>query len=839
MPDYMTSSGAAANGLTAKPPRLVRFCDAAIQWSLVGLTFLMPLFFLPWTIEVVELNKQLLLLVGAGIAGFAWLGKMLAERKFEYRRSVVNVIVFLFLAVYALSAALSKSRYASISGDFGQEKAGLVTVLAFVVLYFVVVNNIRNAKQLYRLLNISVLSGFIAGLFGLLQGLGAYILPFQFAKAASFNTVGTAASLGLYLAYTIILVSGLLLQGHNRPAPTDKKEKMMTLGNNIFLGLTGALSLFLVAAIDFWPLTACLFVASALVIAFAFVHAKSVKGLTGIILPIITFIVAMLLLFFRFPLSLGFPAEVMPSMKATTDIAVQTLRERPLLGSGPGTFLNDYAKFRAADVNKTVFWNLRFDRGASRFLTLLATIGLLGALSWLLVALFLLGTSVRKLIKADEATWHTLVSIFAAWFLLVMAKFLYSSTITLEFVTWTTMALLVAVGSQEFFTVKFETSPRAAMSLSFVFIFSVVFALSGLFVGGTRYAGEIAYAGAIRMDQAGGDVDKIIEKLVKAANFNQSNDVYLRNLSTAIIVKADKEAATPVDTAKKEGEKDEDFQKRVADAQQEKIRKVAQLTADAVNTAKRATDLNPENVANWSVLASIYQNLIGVTEGADEWAVKSFEKSIELEPNSPVNHTELGKVLVVQSDFARQATDTKDEKVKKDAEKKMNELLDKAVDQFNKAIELKSDYAAAHFNLALALDRQNKLKDAIRKMETVIALNPQDVGVGFQLALLYYRDGRKDDAVRLLEAVVRLQPNYSNARWYLAAMYEDRNDLDKAIEEIKKVAELNPGNELVSKKLDDLNKKKSGAAPAEAAQPLPPPVEQPVENQNIPEVKKR
>jgi len=814
-----------------KASRLVRLCDAVIQWSLFGLVLLMPLFFLPWTIEVVELNKQLLLLVGAALAGFAWLGKMLAERKFEYRKSIVNVIVFLFFAVYSASAVLSKSRYMSIAGDFGQEKSGLVTLLAFIVIYFVVVNNIRTAEQLKRILLGSVVSGFIAGLYGLLQGLNVFIMPFDFAKTASFNTVGTAAALGIFMAYVVTLCGGMILDGHGKSKPGDKKA----LAYNIFLAVTGALGIFLVAVIGFWPLTVSLFIASALLIGFAFVHAKSMKGIGGILLPVFAFIVTALLLFFRSPVQLNFPAEVMPSMKATANIAVQTLRERPLLGSGPGTFIFDYAKFRDADVNKTAFWNLRFDRGTVRFLTLVATTGLFGALSWLLVAIFLLVSAGRRLLKADEQTWHTIVSIFAAWFLLVLVKFLYSSTITLEFVTWLTMALLVVVHRPDFFSVKFENSPRSAMVLSFVLIFSVVFALSGLFVEGTRYAGEVAYASAIRMDAAGGDIEQIINKLVSSANLNQSNDVYLRNLSTALVVKADKLAAEPFDTAKKDKESDDDYQKRMQAAQQDRLRKIAQLTADAVNTAKRAQDLNPENVANASVLASIYQNLIGVSEGAEDWSVKSYQRAIELEPANPAFHTELGKVLVIQSDESRQAmSDTKDEKVKAEAEKKMNDLLAQAVDEYNKALTLKPDYAPAHFNLSLALDRQGKLKEAITKMENAIQLNNQDVGAGFQLALLYYRDGRKDQAIKLLESVITLSPNYSNARWYLAAMYEEKGgtaDLDAAIAQITKVKELNPGNEMVAKKLDDLTKKKTSVG-------LPEPVEQPVTNVNEPGVKK-
>lgn len=825
----------AASALPKSLQLVVKVCDAITRWSLRILAVLVPLFFLPWTIEVAELNKQMLLLVVAGVAGLAWVGKMLAEKKVEYRRSVVNMMVLLFLAVYVISAVISESPYMSLVGDFGQEKSGLVTVGALVLLYFVTINNIKTAKDLNRLFLSFVVGGFVAALYALLQGLGAFILPFGFSKSASFNTVGTVAALCVYLAFIISLAGGMLLSGHKQPTEAKKTR----LVYNIFLILTSVLSLVLVALVDFWPVTVSLLVASLLLIGFSFVHARSIKSLSGVILPISVLVVTLLLLIFRFPVSLKYPAEIMPSMKATADIAMKTLRERPFFGSGPGTFIFDYSKFHAAEVNQSMFWNVRFDRGASRFLTMLATNGLLGALSWLLVALFLLVAAGRKLLKADEETWHVLIGIFSAWFLLVLSKFLYSSTIVLEFASWMTMALLVVVYSRDMVTVKFENSPRAAMGVSFMFILGTVAALSGLFVEGQRYAGEVHYAQAIQADQAGEDVDKVIDGLAKAADMNKANDVYIRNLSLALLAKANKVAAQPIDTKKAEGETDEAYEQRMQTAQQEKIRMVANLAANAVNVAKQSSDMNPSNVANWSVLATIYQNLFGVTEGADEWAAKSFSQAIELEPANPSLHTELGKVYLYQADVASQALQSKDEKVKKDAETKVNDLLAKAVDSFNKAIELKSDFAAARFNLALALDRQGKLKDAIGKMEEVITLNPRDVGVGFQLALMYYRDGRKDEAMGLLSQVIALEPSYSNARWYLAAMFEEKGDLDKAIEQIKKVDELNPNTDIVKKKLSDLTAKKSGAAAAVAAPPLPPPVDQPVQNPKEPSVQKR
>ena len=823
---------------SGKSATVVVFCEKVIHWTVLALAALVPIFFMPFSLEVLELNKQLIIIIGAIIVGLAWVGKMLAERKFEYRRSVVNIIVILYLAVHAISAMLSKNRYMSISGDFGQQMSSLTTTVALVILYFVVINNVRTVRMLHNVFFALILGGFMSGLYALLQGLGLFILPFGFTQAASFNTIGTIGTLCVYQSFIVVLIGGLLMRHEWKSADT-KLQRILDIAKVVFMAVTAVIGLFLVALVDFWPVTVTLLVASALMLGFAFYHARSMKSMGGVLLPMATVLAALLLLLFRFPVALNYPAEVMPSMKASTNITMQTLRESPFFGSGPGTFIYDYAKHRSAEINQTVFWNIRFDRGSSSFMTMLATTGLLGTLSWLMVAIFLLISAVRRLLRSDEETWHLLIGMFAAWFLLILSKFLYSSTIALEFATWMMMALLVIVHRKDFFSVKFTNSPRAAMTLSFVFILGIVFAISGLFVEVQRYSAEAHYADAIRMDKTGGDVDQVINSLVQATNLNVRNDVYVRNLGLALLAKADREAAMPINLSKNEGETDDAFAARLEAVRGDRVRRVATLASNAVNVAKRASEMNPNNVANWSVLASVYQNLFGVSQGADDWAASAYENAIELEPNNPTLHNELGKVYLYKADAAAQkVANMKDEdEGKVEAEKTSNDFYAQATDSFQRAIDLKGDFASAHFFLGVALDRQGKITEAISKLETVLGYSPKDVGVGFQLALLYYRDDRKDDGISLLEGVIRLSPDYSNALWYLSSMYEERGDLEKAIVHLKKVSELNPDNAAVVQKLASLEATLSGDAPSdEGGEALPAPVEQPTEDQGQPNI---
>ncbi|OIO52151.1 hypothetical protein COY93_01440 [Candidatus Uhrbacteria bacterium CG_4_10_14_0_8_um_filter_58_22] len=802
-----------------KPRLLARICDAVTKWSLIVLVFLIPVFVLPWTTEAADFNKQMLLFLGVSVAAIAWMGKMLAERRFEYRRSVVNIVVLVFLGVYGLSTWLSVNPYLSLTGNYGQARDGLLTVIALAVLYFVTINSVQTESELRRLLTAVVGGGFVAVAYGLLQGLGIFVLPFAFAGKASFNTVGTVSALGILAAFLVMLCSGLLLYGHGRPSQPGVKA----YATKVLLIATSVISLWLVAAIGFWPVTVALLISSLVLIGYTFVHASSLRGLNGVILPAATVVVTILALLFSWSLGLHFPLEVMPSTSTSFDIATQTIRDFPFLGSGPGTYIFDFAKYHTAELNNTNFWNVRFDRGSSRFLTLLPSVGLLGILTWLLISLLLLGSAAKKLLKADEATWHILIGIFSAWLLLVLSKFLYSSSLTLEVLFWVTMALLVVVHKHDFYSVRFEKSPRASMLVTFAFILGLVFILSGAFVQVQRYSGEVAFARAMEA-KSSQNYDLAIEQLVKATNLNKHNDVYQRNLAMVLISKTEQLAANQTPLVQEDGESEDAFKERQTKAMQERSQIASMLTTKAVQSARTATEIGAVNVANWSVLASIYKKLIGVTEGAENWTLTTYEQASQLEPNNPSLPTEVGKMYLLLSDLARNSL-APSGKAADEGWAKVTGYLDKADEYFNRAVELKSDYGSARYNLALVLDRQGKLEEAISSMESVAKDNPKDVGVGFQLALLYYRNDQKDAATRLLESVINLTPNFSNARWYLAAMYEERGEIEKAISQIEIVQSFNPDNQQVADKLASLQDELKAGTVGDEDGELPPPVE--------------
>src|SRR4030065_1674425 len=119
-----------------------------MDWIITGaiylLTFLLPLFFLPNVPSILELNKQLLLVVLGGIAFLAWIGKLAWEGRIRIKKNFLLIPVFLFLIVFSLNTALSIYRDQSMWGSLGSESLSLVTYIGMIAMLLVVNNNFNS-----------------------------------------------------------------------------------------------------------------------------------------------------------------------------------------------------------------------------------------------------------------------------------------------------------------------------------------------------------------------------------------------------------------------------------------------------------------------------------------------------------------------------------------------------------------------------------------------------------------------------------------------------------------------------------------------------------------------
>jgi len=759
---------------------LAKKCDTVSKTAIYILVFLLPLFFLPWTANILDFSKQALLIVLVFISLFAWIIRSLVLGKISLNLSKIHIPVLVFLAVVFLSTIFSSWTYGSFWGWPLINSESLLSLVCLTLLYLLI-TNIFKKKEVFYLITALVFSGFLASLLGVFQMFGKFLIPMAITKAASFNTVGSVNKLGLLSVVILSLIIGLLI--------VSKKGFL-----RFILAIALILSTFLLVLVNFSIIWWTVIVAAGLIMAFGMQKTNFFDN-RFLILPMFFLAIALFFIFFQFQIP-GLPArsvEVFLTQKTSFNVALYSLKEKPIFGSGPGTFIYGFSKYKDVGFNANPFWNVRFDSAKSKVTNILATMGSLGILSFLAMIGMFIFYGARFLFKGpvfsendlvkqgldQKSLWALSAGIFMGFVALSFSFFFYSSNLTLEFVFFLLMASLAVLISPP--RRDFLLKPSSLFTLVITFVFTIVFILGlGLFIlEGQRYLAEVYYLRGIKAGQLG-QTDTALNYLEKAAKINPKTDLYWRELSQIYIAKIGDEIA------------------RTDISQDEINQRVQFLINNTVNSSKGATDINPNNVANWSIRGFAYQSLVGVVGGVKDWAKSSYEEALKLEPTNPYYPTQIGITLLKDVNFMS-------EERKKEREMAITE----ARGYFESALELKPDYSPAHFQLAMTYQAEGKIEEAANQLEKIKAIAPQDVGLAFQLGLLYYQNGNYKLAEVELERAVTINPSYANALYFLGLTYEKRGKVLASIEKFERLAELNPGNNQIQIILSNLRSGKS------------------------------
>lgn len=791
------SSAASERGASWFLGRVVDVCLGLI-------VALVPLWFLPVTLDVLELNKQTLLVVLVMVALLAWVGQGLVAQSFSLTRSWMHLVVLFFFVGYAITSWFSVDRYLSLVGNVGQVQWAFVTVAMLVLLYFLVVNRVRATAHVYNLLLWFLLGSLFAGVYGLLQMAGIHLFGGALANMG-FNSIGTVNALAVFMVIPMVIAASLTVLGCREEACMLRPGSRIGTAWNVVLWAVLAVGLAVSMIADYWVVWAGLLFGSVLVVALPFVRARRFHRPVLLSVPAVISLVSVALLLFQTPLPIEVPSEVSPSVGHTWSIARQTLRDMPVFGSGPGTWLYDYAQYRSVEANTSPFWNIRFERGRSAVLTLAAMVGVVGMAILAVLLISALVMSATHLVRErDDDAWQAYFTVFAGWMTIVFLAFFYNYNVAHQMVFWFLLALLGAMVAQAGWRWNRSTAPGVMTALSVLFLVLAVGAVAATWLTGQRWVADVRYASAVESFQAGEPIDVSIATLERAVSLNPYNDGYERSLSQAYLVKASGLLSAPLEEG---GE-----------------RKVQDAIASSVMHAERAANLSPANVDNWANLASVYESLTNVVPDADVQAITFYQEALSREPSNPAFMNAIGKLYVLRSDLAAQLMQSPDEAARAEADEQVKAALRDAASWLDRAVTAKSDYAPAHFNLGIVYDRQGRLADAVTKLEQALQASPQDVGIAFQLANLYQRTEAYDKAVALLQQVLVITPDYANARWALAGVYESMGRYDDAIEQVQIVQEANPESPEVAERLQGLMAARDAASapePSETTEPLP------------------
>jgi len=798
--------------------------NKVLRLLMYGTVFLMPVFFLPLTFEVLEFNKLHLLFFLVWLSVLVWLLKMIVkDKKVSIKYSVIDLAVLGLMAVAIISSAFSVDKISSLFGYYGRFSTGLVSVLTFGAFYFLVVNNLGIKNQKSKIKNKELKSSdkepekegavTVSGIIKSLLWSGGVAMFFAYfalfgiwAKLASTNnrfllTIvknvalrvspagGTLEALSMFLLVLVIVVIMMIL-GISAPFSYVSKKKR-TL-RSVSLGAFVFFAFLLLIITDFTPVWIILSLALLSLVIFVLRKRTLKKEVHRLILPIALIIISglFLLLNFRaitatFPdfilnKNQGFLQERIMTQGESWKIAGNTVVDSAkgaLIGSGLGTYYYDVARFRPDTLNQGGLWAVSFERSGNVFAEILATMGLLGFLGFLAIPvllfwkLFAPAGGLRFGSKRNrEKKLNNGVQLFMIVFASVLLiQFFYYQTLTLSFLFWLFLAMTIGwldLSREEGCKLivkkkEFRLKDFVEMALVLETVCIVLFlAFAVLCFFGFKF-----YLADMNYVKALNepDLNKKVQILQESVRMNPHQARYQMVISKIFIVKAQESLAKL-----EEGE-----------SQDEIIESIALARAFAGN----ANVLAPNQFNSWQNLTDLYQTIAVMSEENEQFinlAIDSLKEASALEPSNPRVYTDIGILYLA----AGQKEDAKAE--------------------FEKAMAQKEDYGPANINWVLMLEDEGRKEEAISKLEWFLSRIPNDTQALFHLGRLYYNNDLTDRAISQFLAALSLAPNYSNARYSLAIAYEKQGKTDKALEQLEILSNANPTSQEIKDRIQRL-----------------------------------
>ncbi len=812
--------------------------DKIVQYCLVAMVALVPLLILPFTSDFLEFNKQAFIFLAVIVMLGAFVVKVLATRSAVWIKTSLDYAVIGYLLVYLISSLMSLDKASSFLGYYGRFTGSFMSVFSLVVLYFLIVNNVRNEKVFRKITQWLTFGSFAVIAYALLQILGIKLL--SFITATSFNPIGSMVALNIFTALFVIFYQWQLFALNGGRA--------MRIALSIF-SVLGLVLMFLINAFAGWlVLTIGLVVFLAVGMMLTTSHQS---GETWFWKPLLILVVAILFLAFRFlPQSINprnivqienLPIEIQLSNSTTWNLVGNSMRsgmQEAMIGSGPGTVGIAFGQIKPEALNKTIVWSVNFDRGSTEVANILIETGILGFLAFELTAILFLFYSLFFLLKKSHPGRHYAFGFFLLWVALYVAHFFYFFNTTFYFLYWVSLGMFMAVthwreDGEEVSTLSFASSPRSTLTWMFASLILLAVLLVGGFFQAVVYAAELSYVSGLKtLNETKPDFAKATDQFARAVNLNQYRDVYLQAYGQSLIFLASEEAAKP--------EPDLD--------------KIRSWVSNLIAAGQQATVISPNKASNWSVLAQFYTSIRPLAiEGTNEAVIKAWEAAAAKDELNPAILIQLAGAYSIASETIDPSiagsgadsdgdglSDSKEQALGSDPAKpdsndngtpdgeevqsgfnpagvgrltaaqlrqfvKLDtKLLKQAEDTLIKAIALKDDLPESRLELARVYEKGGKLAEARKALDDAVKLFPANADVRFEQGRIAYNQKNYTEAEKIFLEVITIDPKHANAHYSLGLVYEQKGDLVKALASYEKTREISGPNVELEQKINSL-----------------------------------
>ncbi|MBA3061397.1 MAG: hypothetical protein FP833_00310, partial [Atribacteria sp.] len=370
------------------------FWNNSIKATIIILIISTPLVFYPYLVRIFNPPKELAFNILVIIGLMLWKLKMVSEEEAKITRTPLNLPVLAFMAICSLSLLWSNSPMVSL--------LELPLFLAGPLLYFIVVNNIKDDDQINRLLTSLLIISSLLGVYGIFQYNG---IDFSFWKAnvgrnQVFGLFGNVNYFAEYMIVPLPLAISFFFAARNRTHKILLLVGILAMGGSLILTFTRGSYL----AIGISSIFMFFLYLANQGKSFIKEH-KKIFILALALIILVTFL-------FAIPNPLNKSGTVISKIQGRISITQFTqgsslkrriaiweftgliIKDHPLLGSGLGTFkynsLSYQAKFFDQGENRSLYPYGIADKVHNEYLQLGAETGILGLgiFFWLIITYF-------------------------------------------------------------------------------------------------------------------------------------------------------------------------------------------------------------------------------------------------------------------------------------------------------------------------------------------------------------------------------------------------------------------------------------------------------------------
>ncbi len=674
---------------------------------------------------------------------------ILVNKNYRPRWTFLLTSVSIFTGLYVFSGIIGVNFYRSFWGSL-ERMGGIFSLLHFWAYFVILISIIRNRADWHKIFKISVFVGFLSILFAYGQRLqlGKFFVGWQHGDRV-IGTIGNPALFAGYLLFILYLALLFLLK-----KKTDIREKgfyaaVIILGTPVLLmtAVRGAILSFF---------------GSLFLLAIFFIFFSKSKGVkAGLLVAIIV-----LLLLTGFVLSnkdeawvkniswlrritsISLETETAQTRLWSWNSAIQGWKEKPIFGWGPENFAVLHMKHFDARHFTGIGSETIWDRAHNILLNILATMGIVGLLSYLSIFFFFFYILIKKF-KQKKIGKITLGVISVMIIAYVGQNLFIFDTFANYFLFFLVLGYVNYISGST--RIDAEKSKQEARNPS-IFLTIILLILAFVLVYQANIEPAKANYATTRGILAGraGDVQKAVNKYRQAIDYNNPQGAYeIKH----------KFATFSIQYTQKMKQKEEDFD--------------PSLLYYAIQKVGENIKRFPLDTIPYLYIGRMYILLIDKEpEIAGQQAEESIRRAIDLNDKNPRIWYELGQVQL---------------SLKRHQE---------SYESFKIAAELNPEVATSWWFLGVTAFQAEHYQEASDAMDKAIELgytgfitNRSDLS---RLIFIYEKVKNYQGLIKAYEATAQENPKDAQVYASLAATYAKIGDYEKAVWAALKSAEIDP-----------------------------------------------